>query len=101
MYKIKLMSCELHVTRVWYPVGAVCPACYPDSYPLKNGTGQAAAPAVVYVSEAMGQDVVPLLLAAANAKRLLSDITGARVSDIIKVRDQLEDALGYPVKAVQ
>ena len=35
---LKLLSCEKHTIRVFYPVGQVCPACFPEMYPKLEDT---------------------------------------------------------------
>lgn len=33
MMGLKMIVCEKHTSRVFYPLGCVCPACYPAMYP--------------------------------------------------------------------
>ena len=36
IYGLKLITCEKHIYKVFYPIGKVCPACFPEMYPLSN-----------------------------------------------------------------
>ena len=77
MYALKMMSCENHDKRVWFPVGQLCPACYPNTY----GDMGDLVDTDLISQEAylITDDPEPLLKAARQALGLLDDVTRVRV----------------------
>ena len=91
MYALKMVSCENHEIRVWYPVGKLCPACYPDHY--ADVGDPAGGEAISQEAYLITEDPGPLLEAARQTLGLLDDVTRARVMDIVQVRGELERVL--------